>query len=119
MGIRDSNMYLCSLDVNLVTAGSIFPVKKQLNSFLGQLALWMEDFLFGIWNNSYEYPINDKIIVTNYEKKLYFLLLLFQWKSPIYVLAFGYVLSQLCFLPKYFSSGFPKYGTKGTHAVPQ
>jgi hypothetical protein len=45
------------------------------------------------------------------KKNLYFLLLLPHFSRAFYVLAFDYVLSQLCFLPNYFSSGFPHYGT--------
>jgi hypothetical protein len=41
----------------------------------------------------------DILFTSNYEKKLYFVTLLFHWRSSFYVLAFDYVLSQLCFLP--------------------
>jgi hypothetical protein len=43
---------------------------------------------------------------TDYRNYLYFALPLSLCRPPFCVLEFGYVFSQLCLLPNYFSSGF-------------
>ena len=42
---------------------------------------------------------------------LYFVLPRSHFRPALYIPALDYVFSQLCFLPNYFSSGFPNYGT--------
>jgi hypothetical protein len=106
MGIRDSSEYQCSLDENLVTAGLTSLTKRTEKALFGRRnsGSVIEKFRWLIY-------LRSKISVTDYEKKIVFLLLLPHFSLAFYVLAFDYVLSQSCFLPNYFSSGFPNYGT--------